>query len=126
MIDQNLKKELDSLKTAIASAESKYKEIKANPADHKSMDDCLANMDAKMNYLFQEVSYIYNYASRVENALYNVMATHKENHLPPVIGPEKMAKAIKALGLDGDYEVFKRPIFASKDKVVVNYTTPLK
>ncbi len=121
-MDQNIKKELDNLKTAIASADAKYKEIVANPKKNEmTMEDCMA----AMSYLHERVGHVYSYASRVEDSLHEFARDHSgPGHLPKIVGADKMNKALKALGMDGDYQVEKKMIRASKDQVIVNYTTP--
>jgi len=124
-MDQNIKKELETLKTSIASADTKYKEIKANPAEITNLDEvrsCLDSMNYKFSYLVDEINYIYKYTQRLEELFYQHITN---GHIPPISGPEKMSKAIKVLGLDGDYEVNKKQIWASKNGIVVNYTKPL-
>lgn len=123
-MDPNIKKELEGLKTAIASAETKFKEITATPKENGkiTMEDCMA----AMQYLHERVSNVYSYASRVESLIYNYADDHSAGHLPKIVGAGKMNKALKALGLDEDYQVDKKYIRASKDHIIVNYTTPLK
>jgi len=45
---------------------------------------------------------------------------HEDGHLPKIEGAGKMEKALKALGLEDDYRVEKRVIFA-KEGVIASY-----
>ncbi len=42
---------------------------------------------------------------------------HMEGHLPKIVGATAMQKALKAIGLDGDYEVEKKTIYANDGTV---------
>jgi len=69
-------------------------------------------------YIFDEIQYQSNWfaarISYVENEFYRHISS---GHLPPIEGPEKMQKAIDALGIGGDYKVEKRTVYASTIEV---------
>lgn len=103
-------------KIDLKTIKAKIEEIKAycdEPCDVTTCCNC-DGMTWEIDYLKSELSYLYRYLSNLESALYQ--HAH-EGHLPPIIGPEKLTKALKALGLDGDYEVQKRQIWASTGKL---------
>jgi hypothetical protein len=114
-MDNDFKKNLDSLKTSIAATQEKIQEVKAN--------DDMQSMCSKMEYMMQEMGYIYRYASAVEDMVWKYMEKHSKGHLPPIVGAERMQKALKSIGMDGDYDVIKSVIFASKKQgeLVVDY-----
>ncbi len=46
---------------------------------------------------------------------------HQEGHLPKITSPGQMAAALKALGMDKDYEVQKRMVFADDGSIQETY-----
>lgn len=49
--------------------------------------------------------------------LWNQLYDHMNNgHIPQIVGAEAMQKALKVLGLDGDYQVQPKVIYASNGK----------
>jgi hypothetical protein len=122
-MDEKLKKELESLKQSVASAQTQYNETKASPSDMQ--DEKMQRMCNQMDSLANYVGYVHSYASRVEDALSQHCST--ANHIPPISGPGMMRKVLKALGMDSDYEVKSRMIYASdKNTLNVNLTAKLK
>jgi len=97
------------------------KQVKADGMDPNSteteddgpdMEDCMA----AINSLYSYVSSVQSYAYKVEDQLFKMMYQHNEGHLPPIIGAEKLNKALKVLGMDGDYKVQPKTIYASETK----------
>jgi hypothetical protein len=68
------------------------------------------------NNLYDYIDNLRSAIWKIEDNFYNMMSAHKDGHLPPINGPEKMNKALSVLGLDGDYQVEKRTIYASKNR----------
>jgi len=65
--------------------------------------------------MYQMIRGVYQYIYALENSFYSWAGQHTSTHLPPIIGAEKMDNALKKLGLDGDYQVQKKTIYASKN-----------
>lgn len=76
---------------------------------------CQEDLSQLAGYIFREMQYQNNWLlgiiTSLENAFYNHIT---RGHLPPIEGPEKMEKAIEALGISGDYKVEKRVVWASE------------
>ncbi len=88
--------ELESPKMTVAKANMYCDEVQyAYKYDCEILND-------RINYLREDLNYI-------RQELYN----HYEGHIPKILGPTAMAKALKALGIDGDYQVQPRYIYAS-------------
>jgi hypothetical protein len=90
-------------------------------------------LDERMSYVWRDISALYEKIYQLRNDLYNEIYTfinkHEEGHLPKIQGPEKMQKAIEAIGLGGDYEVMKRVIYASngaRDEEVIEFRKKCK
>jgi len=81
-----------------------------------------ADLESMCSYLYREMQYQTNWLSSAVSELDNALWKHRtEGHLPAIIGPEKMQKAIEALGLAGDYEVQKRVVYASNASIEVDF-----
>lgn len=99
----------------LKEVQAKLQEIKtfyseATISPENNYDDLKCGIDC----LYNELQFLYRYISNVEDML---LSHAKNGHLPPIIGPDKLTKAIKILGLDGDYEVNKRQIWASNGQL---------
>jgi hypothetical protein len=70
---------------------------------------------------YNDISYIHERISSLRDLCYKVwgeLDSHaRDGHLPKLQTPEDFAKALKALGLDKNYEVKKRVIYASNGDV---------
>ncbi len=98
-----MKKELLELSLAFVDLKSKFDKSKADMDDASNNEylwNCMANIHARID--------------RVVGAMYDYQDNHQKGHLPPITGPDKMTKAIKTLGMEGDYSVMKPTIYASK------------
>lgn len=61
------------------------------------------------------------------DGLYRTFYSHLDGHLPALIGAERMSKALKALGLSGDFDVQKKVIYANTGEPnAVQFTLNLK
>lgn len=110
------------LESTIAEKDGSYT-VEYSIADYcgeKVSDSCTPcaptydDLSRVASYILQEVQYQTNWLYARIAGLENEFYGHVYNgHLPPIQGPEKMAKAISVLGLDGDYEVKKRQVYAS-------------
>ncbi len=80
------------------------------------MEDCCdmpevsySDLNAVYSYISDQVSYLSERISELSNQLWSHSS---DGHLPPIEGSEAMARALKALGMTGDYEVQKRVVYA--------------
>lgn len=93
----------------IASLEQKAKEAVAYIGDCAN-PSCTCDAKPSFDYVDSQVRYIYQELSYMREALYGHISN---GHLPPIEGAERLSKALKVLGLDGDYEVKKQVIYAN-------------
>jgi hypothetical protein len=66
-----------------------------------------------MSSLYSSLDYVNQRVDRVFNALWQFRDEHTNGHLPSVKGAEQMQRAVDALGLDKEYDVQKRTVYAS-------------
>jgi len=76
-------------------------------------DCCCEENAGQIDYIYSMMQNMYSYLSYIESSLYKYEMEHSVGHLPPIEGASAMSKALKTLGLDGDYQVEKRTIYAS-------------
>ena len=113
------KESLAALKTQIKELQKDYvskkypKVAKANGDMGESEDECEPPKD---DYLYWVTDYTLRYLGQLEGAFYKYTWEHQEGHIPKIVGAEKLQGALKALGLDKDYEVRKPVIYASNHK----------
>ena len=69
-------------------------------------------MGSIANNLHDRMDFMHKRMNDVENNHYKHSST-AGGHLPPILGADKMNKALKALGLDGEYNVNKKELYAS-------------
>ena len=77
-------------------------------------EDVQEMLSSLAQYLYKEIQYQFNWiwseVAYLENAFYK----HASNgHLPPIVGADKLQKALEILGVGGDYEVRKSVIYAA-------------
>lgn len=71
-----------------------------------------------LNYQVSEMNRRFQYVWENINELRGLLYEHaSDGHLPPIEGAAAMSKALKALGLDGDYEVAKQVVYASTGEI---------
>ena len=102
---EKLNKEYKELFTVFGNLSEKFKEVKGQPFDEKGnvlMNDMMDNINA-------QISYVHRRIDGLSNELYN----HYQGHIPKINSVEQLNRALKALGLDSEYDVAKRTIFAS-------------
>lgn len=107
--------DLKELKKALILARNKYLFskglIKADDMESENVsEDCCPKDD----YLYSMCDYLYRYITSVDNSLWSYITSHQKGHLPPINGADKMSGALKALKIDGDYDVYKPTIYANK------------
>lgn len=67
----------------------------------------------------------FDYLQRQISDVWNLYYGHLNGHIPEIQGAGAMNKALKALGIDGDYKVEPKVIYASTGEpksIVVNIT----
>jgi hypothetical protein len=69
--------------------------------------------------LMKEVQWQMNWINSEIDYLYTRFYRHEDGHLPSIKSPAQMEGALKALGINEDYEVKKKVIYAS-GKIQVN------
>lgn len=77
--------------------------VEVVPAVSKSDIDYL---ESRLRWMQEDLNY-------VRTMYYN----HMEGHLPKIVGATAMQKALKAIGMDGDYQVEKKTIYANDGTV---------
>lgn len=105
---------LKQIKANFEIANQKYKDIKsqiANMQDPDKMKEMMTDMEDNM---YRMVSYVHQRMDWVENALFEHSDT--SHHLPPIAGAGQMEHCLKTLGLDKDYQVQKKVIYANTKK----------
>lgn len=87
-----------------------------------------AKQTAKANYgevcapvpvTVEDLRYLHDRITYLREEISNLRQTHYEHldgHLPKIVGAAALTKALKAIGMDGDYEVKKRTIYANDGK----------
>ena len=116
---------IDSLKTDKNITASKEKtdkgflvsyEAKAYASEEIGIDekDIYSIVNNAVSYLYDEMNYNMGFVRQEIDDLWNYNIRHSDGHLPSVQGTEQMTRAVKALGLDKEYEVAKKTIWASK------------
>jgi hypothetical protein len=99
-------KKLEELKASIDKIDTKFKELRGGP-------EMATNSDINnqiWNTCYDMVDGLRQYVYTIADALYK----HQNNgHLPPIVGAERMNKALKSTGMDGDYKAEPRTIYSS-------------
>lgn len=75
-------------------------------------DECAAPAPASksdVEYLEMRLGYLRDSLDYFRETFYE----HLQGHLPKITGAGQLTKALKVLGLDGDYEVQKKTIYAN-------------
>lgn len=105
-MDELTKKFQECAATTKAFVE-KYEEVKAEGMCADDKMSSLMSYVQDLNYAFRSLSYQIDY-------LFESLSAHRQGHLPPIKSTEQMERAIKSLGLDKEYDVEKRTIYASR------------
>lgn len=117
---------LESSKFVSSATEFLKKYEKLSTSDEMTPDDkfnqlgsYVQDLNSAMRWLQSDMQY-----------LYSCIAAHidSSSHLPPCPGTSQMAKAVKALGWDEDYDVAKKVVFANNGRAsnVIFNLTPVK
>lgn len=113
----NFKEQFDGVNAALAEVKSKLEpsrplvEIKAAYGD---IAETASVSQSDIAWLAQRVDSL----SQSIQQIWSSLAEHMtDGHLPKIEGAGNMEKALKALGLNGDYEVAKKVIYASDGSI---------
>ena len=101
----------------VAEKQSKQKaaaSVCCDVACEASPTDQIATLQSQLNYFDNRFQYVWESINELRGALYEHCS---DGHLPKIEGATAMSKALKALGLDGDYEVVKQTVYASTGEV---------
>ena len=91
-------------------------DIKASEDD--ASGECIEQkLVCAMNYVLTRMDNSVNYLLRQIDDLYNRLGAHTEGHLPKLT-PSALSKLIKTAGMDDDYVVVPRQIWASQTGAV--------
>lgn len=107
---EKLRAELEALK-AYKSKQTSLAFIDCGPACAPA---CTCNCSSDVSYLQNRIDSIARDYYSLWEKLYDHM---NKGHIPEIVGADKMGKALKALGLDGDFEVKKNVIYASDGSI---------
>lgn len=73
-------------------------------------------MDERISYVYEHIDYKFKYLREEMSYMMQVFQNHMKGHLPKVKSNEQLKKAIKALGLEEEYEVYKPQISVANKK----------
>lgn len=109
------KEQLSELDQCLASLEISKKELKSCMSGQYSQEDMASKMNSLADNMYASMSSLRNYVYDMHQKHSKRMDEHMDasKHLPPITGPGKMQACLAKLGIDDDYEVHKKPIFAS-------------
>lgn len=117
------RQELKDLSQIFASEIGKFQKIladnltanpdKADPAVMSQITSC-------MNAMYSIANNLHNRMDRMQASHFAYQDSHASGHLPACPSTEHMAKAMKALGWNGNYQIEKKKIIASKDLFDIN------
>lgn len=102
-------KQIKDLGEQITASLNKIEAAKASmPVTGATVDDLSAvyrSLYSSIDYLNQRIGYIWD-------AIY----AHQDGHLPKTNGVEQMSRAVAALGLDKEYQVAPKVIYANGNR----------
>lgn len=102
----NKLKEINELKANFETLSEKLKISKASYHDDPKMCEIMDFVYSMMESCHRRIDYI-------SEDIYSFIDKHSEGHIPPIVGAERMNKALKVLGLDDDYEAYPKYISAN-------------
>ena len=65
-------------------------------------------------YMMKEMQWQMNWVNSELDYLYSEFYKHQQGHIPKISSPSQMSAALKTLGLDGDYDVMKKVVYAKE------------
>ncbi len=117
--------ELEKLNQTFASLKAEFDTVKAEMMPQKEGEDpkyqeLCSRMDRCMSSMYAMVDNCHSRISAMDNYHYNAMNDHRKGHLPN-LSPSQLSAMLKTCGADGDYEVQKKTIYASRHEVMAEY-----
>jgi len=109
-----MKEKLEQLKESIASLDKKYRESRG----YGEISDSPGQPEME-DMIYQYMRNVYNYVDSSLSYIWKWQDEHTKNHLPPILGAEKLQNALKILEIDKDYVVQPKTIFASNLKYII-------
>lgn len=115
---ESLKKE-KSVEASLSQENDEFiVSFESNISEANSVGECENKKlkDEIMSYVYDVMEYQRYYIKELESYLMYLESAfykHQEGHLPKIEGAGKMQKAMDVLGISEDYEVIKKPVFAS-------------
>lgn len=112
-IDESLAK----VDTAVKKLNKSIADYGADEGDNNQCEiDCIKDAIWQIGSVVSELQWTVRWMQEDVRYLADDFSEHREGHLPPIYGADKMEHALKALGVANDYEVRKPVIFASTNK----------
>jgi len=102
-----MKEKIEELSKSFATIESKLKTVSAD--DYTSSD----KMKVMMEDLMYAMSNIHSRINYITEDFYKYTYDHGKGHLPKIKSSSQMMKALKACGMEDDYEVEVPSIYIS-------------
>lgn len=102
-----MKEKIEELSKSFAAVDEKLKKIKAD--DYNSPERTKVILEGVM-YSIRNIHDRMDYLSR---EFYNYYFKHQEGHIPPIKTASQMQKALKAIGMEDDFEVKKPNLYIS-------------
>lgn len=84
-----------------------------------SKADCGDTCPPEVMCILSDLGYAFRSLSAQIDWLNERLSTHMQGHLPPINSTEQMSRAVEALGLDSEYDVQKRTIYAGRGRFLV-------
>lgn len=97
----------------IISVENKGLDV-FNSKAYEELNDQEKNLYSAIEYLYEDMDRRLKWVWEELNFLYNALNEHTKGHLPSNLTPSQLAEAIRILGLENDYEVEKRVLYAAQ------------
>ena len=120
-------KKIQELEQSFATLLGDLNKVKA---DMGEMENEGPDMEEKMQRMMDAMSRIYvNLSDRISylaDGFFQYTYDHNKGHIPPIKSATTMTKALKALGMEGDYEINKPWVSVAKNSkgilsVVANF-----
>lgn len=112
---QNLQKVKEQYLNTKWSTKADGMDPSEEPEDSTEMEDQMEEMDSQMQSMCWTCEYLQSQINYLAQSFYDYVNYHSQGHLPAAPSVEQMTGAVKALGLDKEYNVQKKTIWA-KDK----------
>lgn len=111
-LNKEFKQKISTFKVELAESKASAEKLKKTVEKATASEPVNEEIYCALNEM---CSYMMDRMYRLEDRLYSLFWEHEEGHLPPIKGAGSMEQALKALGLDADYEVRKPVVFAKNN-----------